>query len=176
MPLGTYNKEKQVVIRVENNKLIIEQQFGDYIIAEHALATGKGKLIKNTSHRRNKEQDLDNIEYQLSKQFDGQYDNFFKNLRHLRSRYFRDQSSLINQLITEHGLDAIKEAIKYCENHEIYSATDLRDIAIYLKQARELGSSKPTPIKTITNAKAMSIITQKRDIGEYETCLGGSAK
>ena len=176
VPLGTYNKEKQVVIRVENNKLIIEQQFGDYIIAEHALATGKGKLIKNTSHRRNKEQDLDNIEYQLSKQFDGQYDNFFKNLRHLRSRYFRDQSSLINQLITEHGLDAIKEAIKYCENHEIYSATDLRDIAIYLKQARDLGSYKPTPIKTITNAKAMSIITQKRDIGEYETCLGGSAK
>lgn len=174
VPLGTYNREKQVVIRVENNKLIIEQQFSDYIIAEHTISSDKGKLIKNRSHGRNTEQDLDTIERQLSDQFDGQYETFFKNLRHRKSRYFRDQASLVSQLISEHGLNAIKEAIKYCEVHEIYSATDLRDIATYLKQrVKEPDSFKPTSIKTITNAKAMSVITQKRNISEYDFCSEG---
>lgn len=176
VPLGTYNQEKQVVIRVEENKLIIEQQFGDYIIAEHTISNDKGKLIKNRSHQRNKEQDLDSMEHQLSEQFDGQHDAFFVNLRQHKSRYFRDQCSLINQVIEEHGMAAVKEAIKYCEDHEIYSATDLRDIAIYLRQTvKEPDSFKPAPIKTITNAKAMSVITQKRNISAYD-CLGGIAK
>ncbi len=177
VPLGTYHKEKEVAIRIENNRLIIEQIFGDYIIAEHTLSNEKGKLIKNRSHQRNYEDDLDKIERQLAEQLDGQHDVYLKELRHHKSRYFRDQAGLINQLIMEHGVNFVKESVKYCETHEIYSATDLRDIVIHLKrQYEEDDSFNPTPIKTVTNAKAMSIVTQKRAISEYEGCQGGGLR
>jgi transposase len=169
LPLGTYNKEKEVKIETAEDKLVVWQAFGDYIIAEHPLSHGKGQLIKNNNHRRNTEQGIDELFSLMSNQLDGLGDDFLSEIRKRKSRYVRDQYGLIDTLIQKKGVSAVITAIEYCRKHELFSATDLRDTLEYLEsQAKPGEPPKQTVIvMPITNPAAVAVVTQKRSIGAY---------
>ena len=176
VPQGTFGKENDVILRAEGEKLIIEQVFGDYIIAEHTISMEKGQLIKLPSHRKNHEQSASRYLHNLCEIFGQEYQRYFETMRVLKPRYFKDQSQLVIDLARHHEVDLIKESINYCMSLEIYSATDLRDTVIYHKSQKvEDNPVDVMPsIKTITNPKAAAVVTQKRSIKEYER-VGGSA-
>jgi hypothetical protein len=175
VPLGTYNKEKEVSIEVKEGKLIISQLFGDYVIAEHSICTGKGKLIKNKNHGRDWEHGISELLTTLSKQLDGLCDEFLQEIRRRKRRYIRDQFGLIEKLIKEQGVSTVLAAITYCQEQELFSATDVKDTVEYLaKQSYQEQPPATIPIKPITNPAAATIITQKRSIEAY-TGLGGKA-
>jgi len=174
LPLGTYNKEKEVKIEAVEERLIITQAFGDYIIAEHPLCYGKGQLIKNNNHRRNTEQGIDELLSLMSSQLDGLCNDFLGEIRKRKSRYVRDQYGLISTLIQKKGVSEVIVAIEYCRKHELFSATDLRDALEYLENQIESSELKKQTIivMPITNPAAAAVVTQKRNIGAY-VGLGG---
>jgi transposase len=175
VPLGTYNKEKEVSIEVKEGKLIISQIFGDYVIAEHLICTSKGKLIKNKNHGRDWEHGISELLTALSKQLDGLCDEFLQEIRRRKRRYIRDQFGLIEKLIKEQGVSTVLAAITYCQEQELFSATDVKDTVEYLtKQSYQEQPLATIPIKPITNPAAATVITQKRSIEAY-TGLGGKA-
>ena len=175
VPLGTYHKEREVGIEVKEGRLIISQVFGDYVIAEHPVSSGKGKLVKNSNHSRNRQQGIDDLFCTLSNQLDGLYDDFLHELRRRKSRYVRDQYGLLGKLIREHGVSRVLMAVAYCQERELFSATDVRDALQYLlKQAVREAMPVVVPIRPVTNPEAAAVITQKRSINAYAR-LGGGA-
>lgn len=175
VPLGTYNKEKEVRIEVKDDRLIITRIVGDYLIAEHNLCVGKGKLVKNRSHSRNRESGIDELFAALSNQLDTLCDDFLTEIRQRKGRYIRDQYGLIDKLIREYGVSSVIMAIAYCQKYELFSATDLKDTLEY-QEKQIIPEQTPVviPIKTVTNCGATTVVTQKRSIGAYVS-LGGEA-
>jgi len=175
VPLGTYHKEKEVDIKVEDGRLIISQVFGDYVIAEHPIAIGKGKLVRNKNHCRNREQGIDELFAGLSSRLGGLCDNFLQEIRQRKSRYVRDQYGLIDKLVQEYGLPPVLTAVAYCEDHDLYSATNVKDALQHLaKQTTREAAPSVLPIKLVTNPDVVTVVTQKRSIEVYAQ-LGGKA-
>lgn len=175
VPLGTYNKEKEVSIEVTDGRLIISQIFGDYVIAEHPICSGKGKLIKNNNHGRNRQQGIDELLTALSKELNGLCDEFLQEIRRRKGRYVRDQFGLIAKLINENGILPVIAGITYCQELELWSATDVKDALVYLKkQDSQEQAISIEPLKLLTNPATGTVITQKRSINAY-TGLGGEA-
>lgn len=170
VPQGTFGKEEDVVLRIDGEKLVIEQVYGDYILAEHTISKEKGKLIKLPAHRKNYEQSARRHLDKLCEVLGQEYNDYFETMKTLKPRYFKDQSQLVIDLVEQHEVELIKESIEYCRSLDIYSATDLRDTVTYLKsqKAEDKRPDVVPIINTITNQKAASVITQKRSIKEYE--------
>lgn len=174
VPLGTYHKEKEVSIEVKDGRLIISQIFGDYVIAEHPISSCRGKLVKNTNHCRNREQGIDELFNVLSNQLDGLCDEFLQEIRQRKRRYTRDQYGLIDKLITSHGVSPVLMAIAYCQEHELFSATDLKDTLLYqAKQVVREAAPVVVSIRPVTNPAVGTVVTQKRSIDAYAQLGGG---
>lgn len=175
VPLGTHSKEKEVRIEVNDGRLIISQFFGNYMITEHNLCVGKGKLVKNRSHYRNLESGIDALFAALSNQLDHLCDDFLKEIRQRKRRYIRDQYGLIDTLIKDYGVSMVIIAVAYCQRNELFSATDLKDALAYQAgQIKQEEAPVAIFIKTITNSAAATVVTQKRSIDAYAS-LGGEA-
>ncbi|MGG1690904.1 IS21 family transposase [Heyndrickxia ginsengihumi] len=55
VPLGTYKKDKLVYLTITNDGcLVIYDKVAGNVIAEHKLATGKGKLVQDRNHTRDR--------------------------------------------------------------------------------------------------------------------------
>lgn len=174
VPPGTFGKEDEVALKIEGEKLILEQVFGDYVLAEHTISQGKGQLIKLPAHRVDREQSAARSMNDLCTALGEEYRNYFGRMRTLKPRYFKDQSQLVLELTRQHDVDLIKEAIDFCVSMEIYTATELRDAIVYLKNKTSANSPPEiTPaMKMLTNAKAATVVTQKRSIKAYEQAGG----
>ena len=172
VPLGTYRTEKEVSLRVENDTLIIEPLFGDYEIAKHVISYGKGQLIKNTSHRRNTQPNIEALFESLSEALNHQCDDYLETLRVLKPRYFRDQAELLKAQIDDHGENTVIEAISYCQTLELFGATEVRDTITYLKNQNTEVITTKRHLSLIGNKDAQEVITQKRSLEAYDQ-IGG---
>jgi len=47
-----------------------------------------------------------------------------------KPRYVRDQLQIINKVVDETGINVAGQALEFCMDNEIFSASDLRDIAL----------------------------------------------
>lgn len=176
VPLGTYNKIKEVSIEIDLETLIIRDESGDQEIASHRLSPGKGKVIKAKDHCRNKEAGIPEFHDRLSKKLLEICDHFLDEVRMRKPRYVRDQYSMIERLISEHGVGPVIEGVEYCEEHEIYSATELKDTVCYFKERKKPKQETPVKavIRSIAGAAYGALTTQKRPLDEYE--FGGGRK
>ena len=102
VPLGTYNKQKEVQIQIENGMLRVLTVFGDPV-CEHMISPGRGMLIKNQNHGRNRDEKLDRLLEAADVLFDHEAYDFLYRLRHDRARYARDQLKLIEALCVKYG-------------------------------------------------------------------------
>ena len=176
VPLGTFNKNKEVSIEIKENELHIYDLFGDVLIASHELCKEKGKLIRNNHHLRNNETKISELLDQLAKCFKdydkGRY--FLEEIRRHKSRYIRDQYKIIEKTLNEYSQEAVTKALDYCLLNELISAVDFRDAASYFESNRpeEVIPLPPTIVRPVIQYTA-----QKRDIDEYtKKLLGGKDK
>lgn len=176
VPLGTYNKEPIVAIEIVNDKLQIWQSFGDYMIAEHEISSEKGKLIKNTDHRRNKEDSIDMLQDKILDIIGHSWLPYLLEIRKRKSRYYRDQLLLIKELAQTYDSALIEDALCYCTCHELYSITDVKNACQYLEAQPVSLPKEPLVIpkvQPINNPEVIYVTTQKRNISEYVQVGGG---
>jgi len=168
VPLGTFNQDKEVCIEVVGDKLVISKIFGEYVIAEHTLSAGKGVLVKNTNHSRNREPAIDELYAAISATLLSKCDDFLKTIRIKKNRYVRDQYALLDKLVKANGAELVIDAVEYCKEHELISATDVRDAIVFISsESKQKPSFEIPPLKLIGNPLAGSVNTQKRNISAY---------
>lgn len=181
LPLGTHTKHKEVGIAVEGDVLSVYNEFYDYIITEHKISLAKGQLIKLTEHRRDKDSSLNKLEEELlslmeASDFHNDWKLYLKKVRELKSRYYRDQLSILKALIFEYDIEPLDEALVYCSANELYSMNDIKNACNYMNQYNldmydNMGIE--AQYKPVCNPEVMNVITQKRSLNEYDLA-GGS--
>jgi len=183
VPLGTFNKLKEVFIETtDDDYLIIRETRGGRIIAKHEIASDKGELIQDTNHKRDRTKGIDTYIETVAKKFSDKYKAkiFLEKIRNIRSRYIRDQLQMILKQIKQHNRKIIDTALDECINRHLFSATEFIDMVQYLNRQREVTvtkdiNGKVDQIKPIY-PWAESILqtdTYKRDIKEYVAVLEG---
>lgn len=166
VPLGTYNTNTEVQLEVENGNLRILTVFGD-LLCEHRISTGRGLLIQNKSHLRDRTTALDELQDSLDEQLECRATEFLRRIREEKSRYARDQFRLLQSLLDRFGTEQMLDAISFCMDSNFCSANTVRDYLEHRaeEKARELPFVYPSQIPV--NDPKYHITTQKRPLAVY---------
>lgn len=167
VPLGTYNNQREVRIETRNNRIYIETTFGEPI-CDHPISTGRGQLIKNSNHARNREEPLDAAQAKLDELFQHEASDFLQRVRIEKSRYARDQFKLLQSLHDKYGQDKVLNAIKFCTTSELFSATYVKEFLEYNERPKQKIVLKEIPV----SENKYHITTQKRSLDVYAKAGG----
>lgn len=182
LPLGTYQPDRKVVTKEkpEQHILLIDNETGD-ILAEHNLWQGKGQLVKDRKHARNREAGIDELATQLIAAFSNHSlaETYLKRQREAYPRYVRDQYSLLQQLVREAPQDVLDKTLMSCLKRELFSATDFKAIlATLMAPAKEAPAVKEIrvclPTREETTKRIQEFETEMRDLSIYTAILGGN--
>lgn len=184
VPLGTYNKMKQVRIQQLDNQLVIQTIDDKKVIAKHKVVIGKGKLIQDSNHLRDRTKGIDTFIETVASYF-SDYDQAMRYLQVIREkypRYIRDQLQMLVKTIKSLEQAQIDEGLDECVKRDFYSATEFIDIIEYLKRQRQSNShNKKIKNKDIQpiypwSESALQTNIQKRDIQEYLSVMEGDSR
>lgn len=179
VPLGTYkpNGDNKVYIRIEEEKLIIEKTPGGVCIATHPLSTGKGQLIKNSDHTRDKSKGITAYMDTVRESFENkeQADVFLQEIYNRYPRYIRDQLQIIQRTLRDYE-PFVQEALVACINQRLWSANDFHDVAIHLAKIKQLETMDRLSDIPVTEGPS-ALVKEKatvRELDGYLRILGGA--
>jgi len=175
VPLGTYQcPHTHVRVRKINNEyLIIMHLENDEELARHKIPIGKGKLLKNNNHTREKSKKIPSLINEIASRFPDPLaaNAFFQSIRVEKPRYIRDQLLVIQVAIQGKSSEVIAKALDFCVKNKLHSAVDFKDaIAHYAKEQRDkTPTTEMSDIVPISSDNLEKIKTkpQVRDIKEY---------
>ncbi|WP_071461301.1 IS21 family transposase [Bacillus massilinigeriensis] len=180
LPLGTYRPRgnNTVYVEIKESELIIRATPQGEILARHRLALGKGELIKNRNHGRDRSKGLDAFKETVIRQLSNPEEakQFIHEVGVKHPRYMRDQLQIIQHTISQYR-HVIDEAITKCIRDHRWSANDLCDIAQHLHRLKENElSSTPSLQEIKIVAPAIKATAQTRDLTTYVEIMGGLNK
>lgn len=168
VPLGTFNTQPEVRIVPKDGTLFIQTIFGEPI-CEHRIASGRGLLIQNKSHTRDRATGLDKMQADLGDQLLGKAEDFLQAIRAEKSRYARDHFKIIQTMIDRYGVEAVLKGIGFCSYSRLFSANTLKD---YLNHEVETAAPKAAapvfvPDRIPVDDPKYHVTTQKRSLEVY---------
>jgi hypothetical protein len=123
-------KDTQVALRVDQGYLIITDPQDNRELCRHPLASGRGKKIINTDHRRDKSAAIDEMITRLVQLFPEAEKamKWLSAIRKHKPRYIRDQILAIRQSVQQAAPEKIAQALNYCLENHIHNATDFKAV------------------------------------------------
>jgi hypothetical protein len=176
-PVGTYRPRGDNTVFIETNEgeLIIRRTPQGEILARHPICHGKGELIKNRSHKRDRSKEIEAFKETVIRQFQDQEkaEQFIYEVICRYTRYIRDQLQVVQYAI-HHYRSVIDEALDLCIKEGLWSGNDLRDLALHLIRMKELKTSNlPVPKPVEHNSMALKATAKTRELDDYLKILGG---
>lgn len=179
LPLGTFHKYETVSVKETEDRhlLIYVSETGEYL-ANHQIPDGKGQLIKDRKHTRDRSKGIDAFIDTVATRFEeteAAYD-FLDKLREKYPRYIRDQLQIILRETKQSDEQLLTAALLECKKRNLYSATDFSDIILYLKRQRQVDDTRndsaetSSPLNNISGW-VMETEAQKRSINSYTVLL-----
>ena len=175
LPLGTFKgKGTSVWVQVDSTTLVITDMASAQEICRHTIPAGKGRKVINTDHKRDKSTTISEMLDEVARLFSDpqQAIPWLENIRTDKPRYIRDQLIIIRKAVAGHDPEMITRAVEYCTDHQIYSATDFKNI-LDLPQDQssdDMEVSKVNPLSGQTHDNA-HIQPDKSDIDDYQSIL-----
>jgi transposase len=173
LPEGTYkNKDTVVLLRSEEEKLCI-YSLEKAPICSHQISTEKGKVIRNTDHKRDKSLKISQMVEQIAGLFEESsvVKDFLEKVHQTKPRYIRDQLVSIRSMIIELGVENVSLSICYCMENNIYDAASLKSVAYKYVGKQKQTSPEPGTIKLLTrpeNQYKANIKPMTSNIEDYE--------
>lgn len=180
VPLGTYrpNGLNKVALEMhkddENNQRIIIKRFPEgEILAKHSLELGKGKLIKNRNHGRDRSKGIQAYKETVTRQFENEQlvNTFIDKMFEAYPRYKRDQLGILQKAAADYP-SFINCALQKCLDENLTSANDFADVAKHFSTLS--GDEDKFQIPEVTEQPLKSNIRVAiRPISTYTDILGG---
>ncbi|WP_202615610.1 IS21 family transposase [Ureibacillus xyleni] len=179
VPLGTYRPKGLNTVAIEiyddqesHKQLIIKRNHGGEVLAKHRLEIGKGKLIKNRNHGRDRSKGIQAYKDTVIRQFENTElaTTYVNKMMALYPRYKRDQLDILQKATIEYG-EFIDEALQKCVNEQLLSANDFSDVSKYLSKIKN--ELQPVNNSKVHREKPQNIKVEKRSIRTYTKILGG---
>lgn len=178
LPLGTYRPrgDNTVYIEIQNEELIIRTDLQGEVLAKHSLSHGKGELIKNRHHTRDRSKGIQAYKETIIRQFTDQEKaiQFIQEVGNRYPRYIRDQLQVIQHALT-HFRSEIENALDVCVTDQLWSANDFRDIAQHLSRIKSESADNTSLVEKESNmdTPALKTTAATREMGDYIKILGG---
>ncbi|MCM3365034.1 hypothetical protein ACTQ5K_15780 [Niallia sp. Sow4_A1] len=179
LPLGTYRPrgENTVYIEIQEQELVIRRETQGEVLARHPLCHGKGELIKNRQHTRDRSKGIQAYKETLIRQFKDQEkaERFIYEIGSRYQRYIRDQLQVIQSTINHYRI-VVDESLAVCIKDQLWSANDLRDVAQHLTRLKEAKAPNPSSIQGTKNSHintALKATAATREMDDYIKILGG---
>ncbi len=146
VPIGTYKPQgdNTVYIRIEEEELIIEKTPEGVPIATHSLCIGKGQLIKNTHHSRDRSKGIPAYMETIAIAFNDQekIQLFLGEIYNRYPRYIRDQLQVVQRTVKSFE-PYIQSALDICVEQSLWSANDFHDVVHHLARAKSENTDIP---------------------------------
>lgn len=139
VPTGTYQgPDSRVRLKTRDGSLIIHDVNGERL-ATFALETGKGKLVINNNHRRERTSKIDAMEKELTGCFTNQYlaGRFLRQIRKRFPRYARDQFMLIKKTIDRQDQNLVDQTLLRCLDLQLFSGGEFKSVFHHLLGERK---------------------------------------
>jgi hypothetical protein len=179
VPKGTYSKGKKVHIFPEGNEISIVDALTGEIYATHPICHGKGELIGSSTHdRRDMSQSLKELDASVKELFDNDCTiiDFLSHVHEEKSRYYRDQLLEIRRIYKEWNTDIILEAVDYCSERNLYSASELKSAIYFLYQYKADSVKVANAGIVLLPEKYRGGSPPIRELSVYETVMERSRK
>lgn len=177
LPEGTYqNKDSVVLLRQMDDKIYCFNKSKEPICV-HTLSTEKGKVIRNTDHKRDKGPKIAQLLEEIAGMFgpsSPQAMIFLKKVHEVKPRYVRDQLVCIRKTINELGVENASKALVYCSEMNLFDATSLKSVAEKYAADKTKSDQIPEKIKLLNKAESLLKATIKpltSNITDYEKLL-----
>jgi transposase len=180
VPLGTYRPrgDNKVYLEVKGEELIIRGDLQGEVLAKHTLSHGKGELIKNRQHSKDRSKGIQAYKETIVRQFEDQEkaQKFINEVAQLYPRYIRDQLQTI-QYVISHFRSEIEEALAICIENQLWSANDFRDVALHFTRLKEEKTPSNQSIKkSKIDSPAIKATAVTRGMDYYTCAMGGVSK
>ncbi|MED4019180.1 IS21 family transposase [Sutcliffiella cohnii] len=178
LPLGTFNKREKVCVKeTEDKQLIVYIPETGEIIAKHSIPDGKGLLIKDRKHSRDRNKGVDAFIETVALKFEDKelaY-QYINKVREKYPRYIKDQLQIILRDTKETSSGLLAKALEECVKRRLYSATDFSDIVAYLKRQRPLhDTTEDKEIKPVNHSGwVLETEAYKRKLDTYTELMEG---
>ena len=131
-----YNHQ-EVWVSFDNDKLLVYASSNSFkIIAEHKISLFPNKKVINKTHYKGRDEKPKELCQDISNRIrvEGWFD-FVQQNYSTHKRYFRDQYRLLDRFLldTKYDEKVLAEAIKFCNEIEKFSATNLKDAYTYME-------------------------------------------
>ena len=176
VPEGTYQgRGTKVIILTREGNLIIKGLNGQQL-ATHEICYGRGRVISNTDHKRDKSKKLDGLMLDVAILFP---DNdtaliYLEKIRKKMQRYARDQFQYIRKCVERADMDTAGKTLRYCIENDIYDARDFEAVLdMYLDQRKVSGAIMPEmkKVSLSINKKIAEITPNTSNILNYEKIM-----
>ena len=185
VPLGTFHKTEKVYIKnTDDGFLIIRETESGPILAKHKIVHGKGELIQDRNHKRDRTKGIDAYIETVASCFSDidKAKIYLEEIRMVRQRCIRDQLQLIMKHTKLQERALLDMALEECMKRQLFSATDFIDMVQYPNRQRlesvtdkKYRNSDVKPIK-YWNESILQTKAQTRDIKEYVSVLEGDVR
>lgn len=186
VPLGTYDSTlvKQATLQLtEVGEIIISDKLTGQEITRHSLCLDKGKLIKNTSHGRDRSKGIDAYLDHVAQlgPDPASLRPYLDEIRRTMPRYTRDQLQVIEKHIKAAPSSDTAEALALCTKNRLYGAQHFTDALKHFEQNRKSALSVLPQIvanrleEATVKDRAVSyhIRVPVRDINVYKKIMAG---
>jgi transposase len=177
VPKGTYEPGKKVYMLVVDEMISVTDVQTREIYTRHPLCHEKGQLVGQKREERDKSQSLKKLEENILNLMGGAIaQEFLEKIHKEKPRYYRDQMGVLKNICEEQtDGNAIKNALNYCMERDLYSAGDFKSAIIYLNELNNTAPPGDKP-KSMTGfpEKYRGMNPQVRDLGIYEKAMEGS--
>lgn len=173
VPTGTYCGHQTLVYLEEKEGLLhIYSHETGKTLAIHKVSCDKGRLISNTSHRRDREASLDDYESSVRKELpeSGVIDEYLSELRVHKARNYRDNLQFIARRHTVYSDVTLTEAFTTCLAAGVFNGCNLMEVAegLRLRNGEALIESR-TETEPVPQADTSVMIPEKTDISTFNT-------
>ena len=164
IPVGTYQGPgTTVLVKVKERALEIYDHDAQ-LLANHAIAFGKGRTVRNTNNQRDTSQKVQHLIEEVSALFSNKplAIIFLEHIHKEKPRYVRDQMMLIKKELVKSDTALSLKALEYCQKNRLYSATEFCDVLRSYKQTNE------NPVADLANVKILMPVGDDSFMMQYE--------
>jgi IS30 family transposase len=176
VPEGTWTGKGTQVLVQERNGLLTIKGISGKELSNVQVSKEKGKTIVNNDHKRDKSAKIDQLIINVAGLFESpeMAVSYFALLRKEKPRYIRDQIAIIKQCFERFLPKAVNDALTFCMDNQIYSASDFKSVAFKNNQNKKATVHRiPIEIKPMsgTSLEALNIKPNTSELIDYESLL-----
>jgi len=173
VPTGTYRGHQTLVyLEEKDDRLYIYSHETGKRLADHKLSCDKGRLISNTSHRRDREASLDDYEASVRKELpqSAAIDAYLSQLRAHKARNYRDNLQFIARRHKRYSEATLAEAFAKCLEAGIFNGCNLMEVAETLRiQNGETLIEFYQETAPVPQVDTSTLLPEKTDISTFNT-------